>query len=917
MSHASRLLPLALVLATTSAGEADAAQRFERLDQNHDGTVTRIEAGDDARFERILRRLDHNGDGALQRAELPATGRVDQPASAQAFPLPPEPPHTVHRDLAYADADAASVEPTLLSLDLYVPTGPSGGRPLLVMIHGGGWRTGDKSNANVVMAKMRHFVAAGYLFAAINYRLSSPAGGDVRHPVHVEDCAAALAWLHDHAAEFGGDPGRIHLMGHSAGGHLAGLVACDERYLAVHGKTLDIIQSNVLLDTAAIDIPLVMAATGEGGLGQLYRNAFGDNPDTWRTASPANHVAAGKAIPPTLVFYGGERMQLDQTAPAFAAALTAAGAPAQAIDVGHLDHGAINRHIGRVGEPMTALIMRLHAGQDPTGFPTSLAPTSGNGDTLFELVFSHPARIPQASAVVDAWDDGAPDLLIAGKRKVDVVRNHGAHEYAFDRRETVDNANGWGAHDFDRDGRLDAFVAQSAHGDAPDAWLARGDGWFEPHDLGNETLGNGRNVVFADFDGDGHSDAFHPVSSFQTNHHGCQLHPGTAEGFAPDIIDRILEPTRPGFWYATAEHPERGPERWSNKQFKGAVVRDFDRDGDPDIIVCAYADRGFQEGGRRGFGMQWVDQQERGLFLLDNRSAPGRIRFAEVAKEAFGPQAHGASASDWNVYAAIPLDWDRDGDFDLFVAAVLRPDGRGGHEDTRSVAFFENLSTPGRPRFRDRTEAVGFAALNRLPIAQRRHLNFASGAPVDIDNDGWVDLCLVNRRDIDATHAPWPHVFRNHNGGEFVEVPAPYHGLGIGGGGGRDLNYDDLDGDGRLDLIIHDGSGGGYDGADNTRIYANRDRSGHHWLQLAVVDPAGVFAFGARVEVLDPDRDRLLGLDEVRTDFCYRSKRYPVLHFGLANQQRIDVRVTTRNGVRQRFSSLAIDQRHRLVVGGE
>jgi hypothetical protein len=344
-------------------------------------------------------------------------------------------------------------------------------------------------------------------------------------------------------------------------------------------------------------------------------------------------------------------------------------------------------------------------------------------------------------------------------------------------------------------------------------------------------------------------------------------------------------------------------------------VRDFDGDGQPDLVTGAYADLGFQEGGRGGVGQRWVEQQDRGLFVLHNRSTPGHIRFAEVAKTAVGDWAYGNTPSHWNVYAVVPIDYDRDGDFDLFAAAVVRGGSRRRPaEDTRSVAFLENVSEPGRIRFVDRTRESGFHRFNALLPRERRHVSFASGAPIDYDNDGWGDLCLVNRRDNDKTPWPWPHLFRNTGNGTFIEVDHETHGIG-GGGGGRDLNYADFDADGRIDVVIHDGTVGGYDGADNSRVYANRIVNDNHWIQLHVVAgrPART-SIGARVTLYAAETQRIVGHDEVRTDFCYRSKKSPILHFGLGRETAVNVVVKTRSGAQQEFRNLKADQIHTLTM---
>lgn len=533
---------------------------------------------------------------------------------------------------------------------------------------------------------------------------------------------------------------------------------------------------------------------------------------------------------------------------------------------------------------------RRETAQQPGAMDGELPKDAAGAGGIFRLAYIHKGSLAQASALIDAFGNGRPDILIACKRRVHLVKNNGKGFFAHAQTYSVDNANGWGAHDFDGDGRLDAFVAQQQRGQ-DDCWINNGDGTFARRNLGNETAGNTRNVLFADFDGDGCIDSYHSVSSFGTNHAGCELHPGKPDGtFGPDIIRKVLEPDVPDFWHATTTHPERGKEEWSNKMFKGAVVRDFDGDGKPDMVTAAYADLGFQEGGRGGIGQRWVNQQDRGIFVLHNRSKPGRIRFTELARKTIGEYAHGNTKKHWNCYSVVPFDYDRDGDQDLFVGAVTRRHGREP-EDTRSVALYENASKPGTIRFIDRTDASGFGRYNKMTPTERWQINFASGAAMDYDNDGWIDLCLINRRDMDRTRWPYPHLFRNTGKGTFVEVPPAEHGIG-GSAGGRDLNYGDLDGDGRLDVIIHDGTVGGYDGQDNSRIYMNRSTNKNRWIGLKVVrGKEGGPAIGARAVVYAAGTDTIIGSDEFRTDFCYRSKRLPVLHFGLGTVDSVDVRV--------------------------
>ena len=184
----------------------------------------------------------------------------------------------------------------------------------------------------------------------------------VKHPDHVLDVAAALAWVHDHVGRFGGDADRLFVMGHSAGAHLAALVACDERRLASFGKKLEILKGVICLDTAAYDIPRLMDGLQAGPrLRRLYEAAFGKEESAWRDASPRHHVAKGKGIPPMLLFHTGRRLAGATLSKEMVEALRAEKVPALAVHAKDRDHAGMNRCIGMEGDPYTRLVMRFLA----------------------------------------------------------------------------------------------------------------------------------------------------------------------------------------------------------------------------------------------------------------------------------------------------------------------------------------------------------------------------------------------------------------------------------------------------------------------------------------------------------------------------------------------------------------------------
>jgi acetyl esterase/lipase len=214
---------------------------------------------------------------------------------------------------------------------------------VVVWVHGGGWQRGDKRNQ--MDDKVRLWSAAGYTVVSVNYRLTDPtATTPVRFPTHAQDVAAAIAWVHDHIADYGGDPDRIAVVGHSAGAQLAATVATDPTYLGAHALGLDALRCAGALDTEGYDVA-AMARTGNA----VYRAAFGDDPATWTAASPIEHVAAGAGIPRFLVVERGNPRRR-RAAEAFVDRLRAAEVPVTVVDAGSLTHADVNAAVGRSGD---------------------------------------------------------------------------------------------------------------------------------------------------------------------------------------------------------------------------------------------------------------------------------------------------------------------------------------------------------------------------------------------------------------------------------------------------------------------------------------------------------------------------------------------------------------------------------------
>ena len=310
---------------TPIASRGGLAERFDRVDRDGDGRITAKELPQ----PEIFRRLDRNGDGIIERSEIPGARRPATDGNEQAKV-------TEKLDLAYGEHASQQ-------LDLYQPVGVKDA-PIMVYIHGGGWKRGDK---RAVGEKVAFFSGRGWVFASVNYDLL-PEG---KHPVNVNDVAQAIAWVHDHAQDYNGNPNQLFVMGHSAGAHLAALVATSEEPLKKAGKTLAILKGVIPLDTNAYDLPELMQSSAVSFYGQV----FGDDPVVWEDASPSQHIAEGKGIPPFLICYSrGMRTRANPERPkwanAFAKKLRAAGVATEVVDASDRNHGEINQWFGRADD---------------------------------------------------------------------------------------------------------------------------------------------------------------------------------------------------------------------------------------------------------------------------------------------------------------------------------------------------------------------------------------------------------------------------------------------------------------------------------------------------------------------------------------------------------------------------------------
>jgi len=243
-------------------------------------------------------------------------------------------------------------------LDVYTVKGAKD-RPVVFWIHGGGWTQGDKSN---VALKPKAFVEKGFVFVSTNYRLLPK----VDMETIVRDIAKAIRWTHEHVAEYGGDPSRILVMGHSAGAQLAALVCTDESYLKQEGLSLKIIKGCVPVDGDTFDIPAIIEiAETRWRLHELpkaqygHREKFGNDPAKHRHFSAITHVERDKDIPPFLILYVAGHPDNAAQAKRLAAVLQKSKIPATAFGAGETHHRKINNDLGQPGDPATKVLFEF------------------------------------------------------------------------------------------------------------------------------------------------------------------------------------------------------------------------------------------------------------------------------------------------------------------------------------------------------------------------------------------------------------------------------------------------------------------------------------------------------------------------------------------------------------------------------
>jgi acetyl esterase/lipase len=299
----------------------------------------------------------------------PAGVRADQTAS----------PVRELRNIPYWASQSA--DPVRHRLDLYLPRGQKD-FPVVVFVHGGAWVMGDKGFFGWGSRLGQYYAAHGIGVVMPSYRLSP----GIKHPEHVKDVARAFAWTVKNIHRYGGNPDRLFLCGHSAGGHLVALLATDETYLKAEGVKLSQVKGVIAVGGVyrlpEVNLCVKLPALGDSSLRQLFGGSgkaakkasaeldlnlnpfgpvFGKDAKVLRDASPVNHVRAG--LPPFLLVYSDDELPLlPEMAREFARQLERCKCDVQTLKVSGRDHETVMFYATADTDPVAQAIRKFVAG---------------------------------------------------------------------------------------------------------------------------------------------------------------------------------------------------------------------------------------------------------------------------------------------------------------------------------------------------------------------------------------------------------------------------------------------------------------------------------------------------------------------------------------------------------------------------
>lgn len=237
---------------------------------------------------------------------------------------------TVQRNISYG-ADGAQ------SFDVYIPKNAQNA-PVILMVHGGAWRMGDKAMSRVVENKANRWLPKGIIFVSVNYRMLPKADPLAQ----ANDVALALAKAQSLASSWGGNSKRFVIMGHSAGAHLVALISANPSIAKQQGAQPWL--GTAMLDSAGYDIEKTMLSKHM----PLYDKAFGNDSAFWKSTSPIDQLKQ-KTIPLLVVCSTQRKDKPCTQAIAFVNKAAKFGSQATVLPEA-LSHSEINENLGLPGE---------------------------------------------------------------------------------------------------------------------------------------------------------------------------------------------------------------------------------------------------------------------------------------------------------------------------------------------------------------------------------------------------------------------------------------------------------------------------------------------------------------------------------------------------------------------------------------
>lgn len=235
--------------------------------------------------------------------------------------------------------------------DVYAPAHAERA-PVILMVHGGGWRRGDKAMRGVIENKVGRWVTRGFIVISTNYRMRP----DTAPLQQAQDVARALAVAQRRAGEWGGDGTRFILMGHSAGAHLVALLSAEPALAQVQGARAWL--GTISLDSGTLDVIQTMRSLHF----PLFDQAFGGNRSDWLAASPLQQMH--KPIVPFLAVCSSRRSNSCLQAEAFVHKAQSLGGRASVLRE-DLSHGEINQQLG-LPSAYTDSVERFLCSLDPS-----------------------------------------------------------------------------------------------------------------------------------------------------------------------------------------------------------------------------------------------------------------------------------------------------------------------------------------------------------------------------------------------------------------------------------------------------------------------------------------------------------------------------------------------------------------------